>query len=124
MLCVVFLPSAEKPEDSPVGVLTERDRREVQQQLQGLAGRVRLVNFTQELSCRYCRETELLLKELASLSGSIELTIHNLQIEKDKAAQYGIDKVPAIMVEGATDYGIRFYGIPTGYEFASLPGRW
>ena len=24
------------------------------------------------------------------------------------------------MVEGAEDYGIRFYGIPAGYEFANL----
>jgi len=28
--------------------------------------------------------------------------------------------VPAIVVEGARDYGIRFYGVPTGYEFSNL----
>jgi alkyl hydroperoxide reductase subunit AhpF len=28
--------------------------------------------------------------------------------------------VPAIVVEGTQDYGIRFIGIPSGYEFMSL----
>jgi alkyl hydroperoxide reductase subunit AhpF len=101
-------------------MLSERDRREVAEQLRGLTDRVRLVCFTQELACQHCRETELLLKEVAGLSGSIELAIHNLQIEKDVTARYRVDKVPATVVEGAKDYGIRFYGIPAGYEFATL----
>jgi glutaredoxin-like protein len=38
---------------------------------------------------------------------------------------YGIDKIPAIAIlrtEDGTDrdYGIRFYGIPSGYEFSSI----
>jgi alkyl hydroperoxide reductase subunit AhpF len=28
--------------------------------------------------------------------------------------------VPAIVVEGSRDYGIRFYGVPLGYEFSNL----
>jgi len=31
-----------------------------------------------------------------------------------------VDQVPAIAVEGARAYGIRFYGIPSGYEFSNL----
>jgi alkyl hydroperoxide reductase subunit AhpF len=33
---------------------------------------------------------------------------------------FGVDKIPATVVMGERDYGIRFYGIPSGYEFASL----
>lgn len=33
---------------------------------------------------------------------------------------YGVDKIPAIVVEGKKDYGIRFYGVPAGYEFTSF----
>jgi len=32
----------------------------------------------------------------------------------------GVDQVPAIVVEGARDYGLRFYGVPSGYEFGNL----
>lgn len=31
-----------------------------------------------------------------------------------------MDKIPAIAIIGEKDYGIRFYGIPAGYEFSSL----
>ena len=31
-----------------------------------------------------------------------------------------MDVTPALAVEGAADYGIRFLGLPAGYEFANL----
>jgi glutaredoxin-like protein len=34
--------------------------------------------------------------------------------------KYGIDKIPAIALAGENDTGIRFYGIPAGYEFTTL----
>jgi len=103
-----------------MGLLNERDRREVEKQLTTLTGPVTLVNFTQELACQYCRETELLLKEVAELSNKIRLEIYNFQLDKAQVAQYRVDKIPATIVTGAKDYGVRFYGIPLGYEFASF----
>jgi len=100
--------------------LNERDRREIQAQLKDLTGPVRLVNFTQELACQYCRETELLLNEVKELSDKISLEVYNFQLDKEKVAHYRVDKIPATVVEGSKDYGIRFYGIPLGYEFASF----
>jgi glutaredoxin-like protein len=107
-------------EGRAMGLLEERDRREVQKQLATLGGPVRLVNFSQELACQYCRETELLLREVSELSDKISLEIYNFQLDKEKVAQYGVDKIPATVVEGTKDYGIRFYGIPLGYEFVTL----
>jgi glutaredoxin-like protein len=46
--------------------------------------------------------------------------VYKFQLDKEKVAQYGIDKIPATVVEGEKDYGIRFYGVPAGYEFATL----
>ena len=31
-----------------------------------------------------------------------------------------MDKVPATAVRDGKDYGIRFYGLPAGYEFSTL----
>ncbi len=36
------------------------------------------------------------------------------------AESLGVDKVPAVAVVGKKDYGIRMFGIPSGYEFGSL----
>ena len=41
-------------------------------------------------------------------------------LDKEKVAEYGIDKVPAIALAGEHDTGIRFFGAPSGYEFVSL----
>ena len=46
--------------------------------------------------------------------------VNSLHIERDKAASYAIERVPAVVVEGARDYGIRFFGVPAGYEFTNL----
>ena len=45
----------------------------------------------------------------------------NFILDKEKAAQYGIDRVPALALVGdERDSRIRFLGAPSGYEFISL----
>jgi len=39
---------------------------------------------------------------------------------QQKAKTYGVQLVPAVIVEGEKDHGIRFFGTPDGYEFSSL----
>jgi len=51
------------------------------------------------------------------LSDKISLEVYNFQLDKEKVTQYRVDKIPVTVVEGSKDYGIRFYGIPLGYEF-------
>lgn len=90
-----------------MALLSDRDSKDVRAQLASLTGPVTLVNFTQELACQYCRETEQLLKEVAALSDKIRLEIYNFQLDKAQVAQYRVDKIPATVVVGAKDYGIR-----------------
>jgi glutaredoxin-like protein len=81
---------------------------------------VKLTLFTQTLNCGSCPETAALLKAVAELSDRLKLDIYNLQVDREKAESYKITRVPALIIEGDRDYGIRYYGIPGGYEFASL----
>jgi glutaredoxin-like protein len=85
-----------------------------------MENQVKLINFTQELECHFCRETRGLLEELVELSDQLSLEVYNFQIDKEKVSQYRVDKIPATIIEGDKDYGIRIYGIPFGYEFAAL----
>jgi alkyl hydroperoxide reductase subunit AhpF len=104
-----------------MGILSERDRAAVAKELERLAGPVKLVVFSQELMAGdLCRQNEQLVREVASLTDKASVEILNLAIDRERAQAYGVDQVPAIVVEGARDYGIRFYGIPSGYEFANL----
>jgi glutaredoxin-like protein len=92
----------------------------VRAELAGLAGTVTLVVFTQEFECEYCSETRQMVEEVAALSDLVTAEVYDFVGDPDQVAAYSIDKIPAIAVVGADDYGVRFYGIPAGYEFASL----
>jgi len=101
-------------------VLNQEIADQVRAHLADLSGSVRLVVFTQEFECQYCTETRQLAEEIAELSDRISVEVYDFTQDKEKATELGIDKIPAIAVIGAQDYGVRFYGIPAGYEFASL----
>ena len=104
-----------------MAILAERDRADVRKEFEKLTGPVKLVVFSQELLAGdLCRQNEALVREVAPLSDKITVEILNLALDRERAASYGVDQVPAIVVEGACDYGIRFYGIPSGYEFSNL----
>jgi len=102
-------------------ILTERDQTAVRKEFERITGPVKLVVFSQELAAAdLCRQNEQLVREVAALSEQIAVETLNLAIDRERAEAYGIDQVPAIVVEGARDYGLRFYGIPLGYEFSNL----
>lgn len=87
-----------------------------------LVNDVRLVVFSQEVPCLFCKETELVANELAEISPKIKVEKYDFVKDMMKAKEFRIDKIPAIAVIGKKDYGVRFYGIPSGYEFNSLVG--
>lgn len=87
---------------------------------QSLVTPVKLVFFTQAMECQFCRETGQILDEVAALSDKITVETYDFVADKEVAERFGIDKIPATIVMSDTDYGVRFYGIPSGYEFTSL----
>lgn len=103
-----------------MGMLRDQDVAQVRQILQEMKEPVKLVHFTQELNLEYGREARQVLDEVAALSDKLSVEVHNFLLEKDKAARYGVDKVPATVVLNGKDPGIRFYGLTAGYEFSSL----
>ncbi len=105
-----------------MSILKDKDKEEIRNRLKAMTGKVKLVYFTQELECQFCRETGILLNELAELSDLLEVETFNFVNDKEVVEKYKVDKIPAVvMLDGNDkDYGIRFYGIPSGYEFATL----
>jgi len=105
-----------------MAILQERDRQAVRKEFERLTGPVKLVVFSQALAAAdLCQQNEELVREVADLTdGRVAVEVLNLAIDRDRAEAYGVDQVPAIVVEGARDLGIRFYGIPSGYEFSNL----
>jgi glutaredoxin-like protein len=107
-----------------MSLLKDEDRQYLLKEFESLPAPVELVVFTQDTECQYCRETRMIVEEVAGLSDKISLQVYDLVKDKAVAEQYHIDKIPATVVmrggDAPKDYGIRYYGIPAGYEFSSL----
>jgi alkyl hydroperoxide reductase subunit AhpF len=103
-----------------MGLLRDSDVEEVRAVFAEIVNPVKLVHFTQELNLQYGREARQLLEEITQLSDKLSLEVHDFLIDKEKVAEYAIDKAPATVMRNGKDFGIRFYGLPAGYEFSIL----
>ena len=100
--------------------LSAKDEAAVKQEFERIGGPVKLTVFASELGREHNGQTVALIREVAALSDQLSVTVLNPHIERDQAAAYRITESPAVVVEGAQDYGIRFLGMPAGYEFSNL----
>ena len=93
------------------------------EELKNVLGRMQnrvALKFFWQKECPGCKQQQELLETLAGLTDKISLDTYEIAEQKSEAERFGIDKVPATAVIGKKDYGIRFYGITAGHEFASF----
>jgi len=81
---------------------------------------VKIIVFTHEVECKFCAETKQLIQELAELSDKIKVETYDLTANADKAKEFDVDKAPALVITGEKNYGVRFFGLPYGYELQTL----
>jgi len=98
---------------------------EVAAQLKGafaqLANPVRLAVFSQALADPESEQVRRLVEELAALDSRLSVESYNFVLDNEKVEALGIARIPAIAIMGTEkDYGIRMYGLPSGYEFGTF----
>jgi alkyl hydroperoxide reductase subunit AhpF len=92
---------------------------------QQLAQPVEVLFFGKQADCDYCDDTQQLVQEVVDLSEKLGMSAYDLEQDAEIARQYNVDKTPGLVIAGRDgdkiiDYGIRYAGIPSGYEFGSL----
>lgn len=100
--------------------LGEEEEREIRKILSEMENNVEIKLFVGEKDCPYCDETFALLNEVVALSDKLTLTVYDVDKNLKEKEEYDINMIPAIVTIGSKDYGIRFFGIPVGYEFITL----
>jgi glutaredoxin-like protein len=93
-----------------------------------LQGDVTLTYFTQGAlrsafpgqECMFCKETRQLLHEVAALADPLHLEVKDFLSDAGEAQRLGVTRIPAVVVQGRTKGQVRFFGIPSGYEFSTL----
>jgi len=103
-----------------MALIKEKDRDKLTGIMKIIEENVKIVMFTQENECQQCQVTRGLLEEVVALSDKVSLEVRDFEVDAEMAKKFGIDKIPATLIMGDRDYGIRFYGVPAGYEFNVL----
>jgi glutaredoxin-like protein len=103
-----------------MAILEEKQKEQLRGLFAGLGQDVNVIMFSQEIECEHCRLTHDLLSEVKALSDKIKLDVKSFVLDKEDVARFKVDKIPATVIMGEKDYGIRYYGVPAGYEFTSL----
>ena len=116
-LCL--LASCGKEGPSPAAsMLAEKDRKYVASTLADMKSDVRLVLFSRDGGeCKYCDEAEGLLADIAAAAPRVTVEALSLQKDAARAQELGIDKVPGIAILGKKDHDLRYFGLPSGYDF-------
>ncbi|HXE81222.1 MAG TPA: thioredoxin family protein, partial [Vicinamibacterales bacterium] len=97
-----------------------------QQTLRDTLGRmvqpVKALLFTQAIGCETCAETRQILRELTAATDRLTIEELNPVLDRERAAQYGIDRAPAIVLltEDGSDSRVRFLGAPAGSDFSAF----
>ena len=86
---------------------------------------VEIIFFGKNADCEQCADTRQLIEEMATASDKLHLSMYDMELDNEIARQYHVDKAPSLVLaardgDQVRDYGIRFAGIPAGYEFSSL----
>lgn len=102
-------------------LITEEIAAQLKEEFKELKDDVRLAVFSQALAEPVSEEVKRLAVELGELDSRIKVEAYNFVLDQEKVLALGIKRIPAIAVMGAEkDYGIRLYGLPSGYEFGVL----
>ncbi|MCE2462890.1 MAG: thioredoxin family protein [Dehalococcoidia bacterium] len=70
--------------------------------------------------CQYCPQTQQLMEELTALSPKLHLEIYDFYSQAEEREKYGVERIPAIVLGNEGNARLKFYGIPMGYEFATI----
>ncbi|HOQ40331.1 MAG TPA: thioredoxin family protein [Fervidobacterium sp.] len=105
-----------------MSLLAEKDKKYLEDLFEKeLENNVKLIFFYDDNdNAEYCDLESQLLDELRELSEKI--VVEKYPKNSEKGSEYNIEFAPALLLtlEDSKDRGVRFYGVPSGHEFATL----
>ncbi len=104
-----------------ISLLSEKDYEKVKNRLQQISYPVKLLFFSNHNECEHCKITRNFLHTLLELANSnLDVEFYDILTDAEKAAEHKVEHTPTILVFGSEQYGIRFTGVPGGFEMISF----
>jgi alkyl hydroperoxide reductase subunit AhpF len=115
---VLLLAAGCRKKESPAAKgLGEQEQAFVREKLAGMTDSVQLLSFANR-DHKVSAEAVHLYDQLAELQGKV--TRRSLDFRKDaaEAGRLGVGQAPAVLITKGEETGLRFFGLPDGYEFS------
>jgi alkyl hydroperoxide reductase subunit AhpF len=106
-----------------MALLSPSDQQQLRESFAALVEPVTVLFFSQAIGCETCVETQQILREVTNLTDTVTVEEVSLLLEKDRAAAFGVERVPTLVLLAGSDRRdtrIRFLGAPEGWDFLSL----
>jgi glutaredoxin-like protein len=106
-------------------ILDKKTLEQIEEAFAGMENPVQVLYFGSQDQCETCSETQQLLEEVAAVHEKVQLSVYDLQHDKDIAEQFKVTNAPGIVIAANDDsdvrnLGVQFSGTPSGYEFSTL----
>jgi glutaredoxin-like protein len=106
-------------------ILDKKTIEQIEEAFAGMENPVQVLYFGSQDQCETCSETQHLLEEVAAVHDKVQLSVYDLQQDRDIAEQFNVTNAPGIVIAANDDsdvrnLGVQFSGTPSGYEFSTL----
>ena len=110
-------------------IISEQDKAQLKRTFRkDLKANVNLRLFTQKPSpltipgreCPTCLQTQQLMEELSGLSPKLRLETIDFYHQAEAVKEFGVARIPAIIMDSDGSDRVRFYGMPAGLELATM----
>ena len=102
-----------------MAVLDDKTKSEIKEMLKELKNDVNIVFFEKD-DCQFCQPIDEIYTDLSNLNEHVKYAKFHIVKDAEKAKEFGADEAPITFIKGKNKGKVVYYGIPSGYEFASL----
>ncbi len=107
--------------EDEIALINQENIRYLKDQFSTFTNPVNLIYFhSKKQNAEHCIATKTILDEIDPISSNVNVTTIDFDTETEQVKHYRIMKPPAIAIQSDIDRGLRYYGIPSGYEFSTL----
>ena len=97
--------------------IDDETKEHVKEMFSELKSNVRIFFFHCEENCILCNETSGLLERVSELSKKVSVERYDCMKDEMKAKELNVKRHPTTIIVGEKNYGVRYSGIMSGYEF-------
>jgi hypothetical protein len=87
---------------------------QMQNSFRSMKDPVRLILFTRDFGCDICPGALEVARAVKARAPKVALEVYDLVMDRDKAQQYGVQRVPVFVLQGANERVVRFSGLAEG----------